>query len=57
MSQIRAVKGGPAQVGVPEIGLPQIGAIAYIPKLFAALTAKLSGGLSPSEARTVIDLA
>jgi hypothetical protein len=40
-----------------EIGLPQIGAIAYIPKLFAALTAKLSGGLSPSEARTVIDLA
>jgi len=40
-----------------EIDLPEIGAIAYIPKLFAALTAKPSEGITPSEARTVIDLA
>jgi len=40
-----------------EIDLPKIGAIADIPKIFAVLTAKLGEGITPSEARTVIDLA
>ena len=41
-----------------EIGLPQICAVVDIPKILAALSAKLdAGGISPSEARTVIDLA
>jgi hypothetical protein len=40
-----------------EIDLPEIGAIADMPKFFAALMAKLGEGITPSEARTVIDLA
>ncbi len=41
-----------------EIDLPDIAAIADIPKLFAVMTAKLrEGGITPSEARAVIDLA
>ncbi len=40
-----------------EIDLPEIGGVADIPKLFAVLTAKLREGSTPSEARTVIDLA
>jgi len=40
-----------------EIDLPDIRAIADIPKLFAVLTAKLREGITPSEARTVMDLA
>jgi len=40
-----------------EIDLPEIGAIAEIPKLFSVLAAKLREGITPSEARTVIDLA
>jgi len=40
-----------------EIDCPDIGAITDIPKLFAVLTAKLREGITPTEARTVIDLA
>jgi hypothetical protein len=40
-----------------EIDLPNIGAIADIPKLFSVLTAQLREGITPSEARTVMDLA
>jgi hypothetical protein len=40
-----------------EIDLPEIGAIADMPKFFTALMAKLGEGITPSEARTVIDLA
>ncbi len=40
-----------------EIDLPDISAVADIPKLFGVLTAKLREGITPSEARTVIDLA
>ena len=40
-----------------EIDLPDIGAIADIPKFFSVLTAKLREGITPSEARTVMDLA
>ena len=40
-----------------EIDLPDIRAITDIPKLFAVLTAKLREGITPSEARTVMDLA
>ncbi len=40
-----------------EIDLPDISAIADIPKLFAVLTEKLREGITPSEARTVMDLA
>jgi|SRR5208337_107310 len=40
-----------------EIDLPDISAVADIPKLFAVLTAKLREGITPSEARTVMDLA
>jgi hypothetical protein len=40
-----------------EIDLPVITAIADIPKLFSVLTAKLREGITPSEARTVMDLA
>ena len=41
-----------------DIDLPDICVAADIPKLFAALTAKLrEGGITPSEARTLIDLA
>ncbi len=41
-----------------EIDLPQIRAVADIPDLFAAVAAKLrEGGITPSEARTLIDLA
>ncbi|MGA2404716.1 MAG: DUF5681 domain-containing protein [Syntrophobacteraceae bacterium] len=41
-----------------EIDLPEIGAIADIPKLFVALTAKLrEGEITPSETRTLIDFA
>jgi len=40
-----------------DIDLPEIGAVADIPKLFAVLTAKLrDGGITPSEARALIDL-
>ncbi|MGA2403172.1 MAG: DUF5681 domain-containing protein [Syntrophobacteraceae bacterium] len=48
----------PPKKDVPmEIDLPEIGAIADIPKLFAVLTAKLREGITPTEARTVIGLA
>jgi hypothetical protein len=40
-----------------EIDLPDIGAVADIPKLFSVLTAKLREGITPSAARTVMDLA
>lgn len=41
-----------------EISLPEIGAAADIPKLFAAVAARLEeGGITPSEARALIDLA
>ncbi len=41
-----------------EIGLPEVGTVADIPKILAAVTAKLGAeGITPSEARTVIDLA
>ncbi len=40
-----------------EIDLPDIGAVAGIPKLFSVLIAKLREGITPSEARTVMDLA
>jgi hypothetical protein len=41
-----------------EIGLPEVRTVADIPKILAAVTAKLGeGGITPSEARTVIDLA
>jgi hypothetical protein len=40
-----------------EIDLPDISTVANIPKLFAVLTAKLREGITPSEARTVMDLA
>ena len=40
-----------------EIDLPAIGAAADIPKFFAVLMAKLGEGITPSEARTAIDLA
>jgi len=40
-----------------EIDLPEIGTVADIPKLFSVLTAKLREGITPSEARTVMDLA
>jgi hypothetical protein len=40
-----------------EIDLPDIGTVADIPKIFSVLTAKLREGITPSEARTVMDLA
>jgi len=41
-----------------DIDLPDISAVADIPKLFSSLTAKLrEGGITPSEARVLIDLA
>ena|GEM_PF-298967 len=40
-----------------EIDLPDISTVANLPKLFAVLTAKLREGITPSEARTVMDLA
>jgi len=40
-----------------EIDIPEVSSIADIPKLFSALTAKIRGGVTPSEARTVMDLA
>ena len=40
-----------------KIDLPDVGAVADIPKLFSVLTAKLREGITPSEARTVMDLA
>ena len=41
-----------------DIDLPDINATADIPKLFAVLTGKLrEGGITPSEARALIDLA
>ncbi len=40
-----------------EIDLPDISTVANLPKLFTVLTAKLREGITPSEARTVMDLA
>ncbi len=40
-----------------EIDIPEVSSIADIPKLFSALTAKIRAGVTPSEARTVMDLA
>ena len=41
-----------------DIDLPDISTVADIPKLFGSLTAKLrEGGITPSEARVLIDLA
>jgi len=41
-----------------SFNLPEIGAIADIPKLYAAVTAKLrEGTITPSETGTLIDLA
>ena len=48
----------PPKKDVPiEIDLPDVGAVADIPKLFSVLTAKIREGITPSEARTVMDLA
>jgi len=40
-----------------QIDLPDIETVADIPKLFAALTARLREGITPSEAATLIGLA
>ena len=40
-----------------EVDIPEVSSIADIPKLFSALTAKIRAGVTPSEARTVMDLA
>jgi hypothetical protein len=41
-----------------EISLPEVRTVADIPKILAAVSAKLgAGGITPSQARTVIDLA
>jgi hypothetical protein len=49
----------PPKMDAPiDIDLPDISAVADIPKLFSSLTAKLrEGGITPSEARVLIDLA
>ncbi len=40
-----------------EVSLPAVGTVTDIPKIFTAVTAKPgAGGITPSEARTVIDL-
>jgi hypothetical protein len=40
-----------------DMDLPEIGVAADIPKIFSALTARLrEGGITPTEARTLIDL-
>ncbi len=41
-----------------DFSLPEMGAVADIPKLFASVAATLDeGGITPSEARTLIDMA
>jgi hypothetical protein len=48
----------PPKKDVPvEIDIPEIGVVADLPKLFAALTAKLREGITLPEAKTVMDLA
>ena len=49
----------PAKKGAPiQIDIPEIAALADIPKLFTAITASLrEGGITPAEAGTLIDLA
>jgi len=40
-----------------KVDLPDVAAVADIPKLFAAITEKLREGIAPSGAATLIDLA
>ena len=41
-----------------DFSLPEMGAVADIPKLFASVAATIDkGGITPSEARTLIDMA
>jgi hypothetical protein len=48
----------PKKVAPIEISLPEVRTVADIPKILAAVSAKLgAGGITPSQARTVIDLA
>ena len=45
------------KVAPVKVDLPDVAAVADIPKLFAAITALLRQGATPPEAATLIDLA